>query len=135
MSCKIGDQVVRVGDVKAGKDVSGSYIDTQIIFFCNRDKIVLHCYNTTQLILVNGHGYVGFINLFLKPFFESKIQSNEVECERMNQKFLESLGSKKSKETLLDFMGLRHIFGVKNAILLVKAEMLYRNTRNCLTLP
>ena len=65
---KIDGRVVKIADVKTGKDVSGKHIDTQIVFFSNRDKIVLHCYNTTQLILVNGHGYSDFIQMFLKPF-------------------------------------------------------------------
>ena len=56
-SCIIGENIVKIVDVKTGKDIGGKHIDTQIVFFSNRDKIVLHCYNTTQLILVNGHGH------------------------------------------------------------------------------
>ena len=72
-TCKVNDLTVKIADLKTGKDVGGKHIDTQVIFFLNRDKVVLHCYNTTQLILVNGHGYNKLIEVFLKPYFESKI--------------------------------------------------------------
>ena len=63
-SCTLGDTVVKIIDVKTGKDIGGKHIDTQIVFFANRDKVVLHMYNTTQLILVNGHGYAKLIDVF-----------------------------------------------------------------------
>ena len=53
----------------------GNHIDTQVVFYVNRDKVVLHCYNTTQLILVNGHGYLNLVEALLKPYFEAKIDS------------------------------------------------------------
>ena len=84
-TCRIGDTVVRIADVRTGKDIGGKHIDTQIVFFANRDKVVLHCYNTTQLILVNGHGYAKLIQIFLKPYFESKIQMNIDEVNLFNE--------------------------------------------------
>ena len=55
-SCTIGQTVVRVVSVKTGTEAGGKHIDTQIVFFINREKAAFHFYNTTQLILVNGHG-------------------------------------------------------------------------------
>ena len=55
-SCKVGDYTIRVGGVKAGVDASGNNVDTKIVFFGDRAKIVCHLYHTTQRILVNGHG-------------------------------------------------------------------------------
>ena len=68
-TCRIGDKVVKIIDVKAGKEVTRSHVDTQISFLMNNDKIMLHCYNTTQLILVNGHGYDQLVQVFFKPYF------------------------------------------------------------------
>ena len=48
--CRIGEYVVRVGGTKSGKDSKGWIVDSQIVFFGNRDKIVCHLYNTTQHI-------------------------------------------------------------------------------------
>ena len=104
-TCRIGDTIVRIADVKTGKDIGGKHIDTQIVFFANRDKVVLHCYNTTQLILVNGHGYAKLIEMFLKPYFESKIQMNLNEINVFNENALSSLGSKTVKRSDVKYTG------------------------------
>ena len=80
--------IVRIADVKTGKDAGGKHIDTQIVFFANRDKVMLHCYNTTQRILVNGHGYAKLIQMFLKPYFESKINMNLENIHQFNEDVL-----------------------------------------------
>ena len=104
-TCKIDDRVVRIADVKTGKDVGGKHIDTQIVFFSNRDKVVLHCYNTTQLILVNGHGYADFIKVFLKPFFEAKMKINEKDIVRLNDNVLDNLGYKRVRLSDVKYTG------------------------------
>ena len=43
---------------------------------------------------MNGHGYKKFIDLFLKPFFTSKINECLVDIENYNGKVAESLGPK-----------------------------------------
>ena len=68
-NCKVGDIDVTIASVKTGIETSGKHIDTQVVFFVDREKSVCHFYNTTQLILVNGHGYAKLIEIFLKPFF------------------------------------------------------------------
>ena len=75
-SCKVGETVIRVGGVKAGKDSSGKIVVNQIVFLADRHKIVCHLYNTTQLILVNGNGYQHFFEVCLKPFFQAKIDAS-----------------------------------------------------------
>ena len=91
-SCKIGEYCVKVAGVKAGIDASGNTVDTQIVFYGDREKIVCHMYHTTQLILVNGHGYKKFINIFLKPFFQSKINSCLEQINIYNGEVLIKLG-------------------------------------------
>ena len=78
-TCTVGTLDVKVASVKTGKDIIGKHIDTQIVFYSNRDKIVCHFYNTTQRILVNGHGYMKLVEEFLSPFFESKISTYETD--------------------------------------------------------
>ena len=77
----------------------GKHIDHQIVFFANENKVVCHFYNTTQKILVNGNGYINFVNLFLKPYFESKITLYEKEIEDFNHLVLETLGTNKVKRS------------------------------------
>ena len=83
-TCKISDYIVKVSGVKLGKECNGKHVNTQIVFYANRDKIVCHLYNTTQLILINGNGYQKFVNIFLKPFFESMINESLEAIENMN---------------------------------------------------
>ena len=66
-TCKVGDYTVKVVGVKMGKEINGKHVHTQIVFYADRDKIVCHLYNTTQLILINGLGYRKFIDLFFNP--------------------------------------------------------------------
>ena len=61
-TCKVGEYVIKVGGVKLGKENTGKHVNTKVVFLADRDKIVCHLYNTTQLILVNGHGYKKFIH-------------------------------------------------------------------------
>ena len=98
-SCRINDLIVRIAEVKTGEDIGGKHIDTQIVFLANRDKVVLHCYNTTQFILTNGHGYANLIECFLKPYFEGKIEMNIEEIDMFNENALVKLGPKTTKRS------------------------------------
>ena len=97
--------MIQIADIKTGKDASGKHIDTQIIFYIDRDKVTCHCYNTTQLILVNGHGYRRLIDEFLKPFFESKSALCLDEISEFNEQALVSLGSKTVKRSNVKHAG------------------------------
>ena len=105
MTCKVGQSSVKLASVKTGRDVVGKHVDTQIIFFIDREKAVCHFYNTTQLILVNGHGYMKFVEEFLRPYFESKISMNIKSITTFNEKALEVLGSKKVKRASVRYKG------------------------------
>ena len=84
-TCKIGVSSIRVVSVKTGTDTGGKHIDTQIVFFINREKAVCHFYNTTQLIMVNGHGYMKLVDEFLWPYFESKIAIHLTDINTYNE--------------------------------------------------
>ena len=49
-SCQIGDYNVRVGGVKPGKENTGKHVNTKVVYYADRHKVVCHLYNTTQLI-------------------------------------------------------------------------------------
>ena len=78
--------------MKTGLETGGKHVDTQIVFFINKDKVTCHFYNTTLLILVNGHGYLKLVEEFLQPYFQSKIRMNMEEINLFNEKALETLG-------------------------------------------
>ena len=83
--CRIGSSTVRVASVKTGLETGGKHVDTQIVFFIDRDKVTCHFYNTTLLILVNGHGYLRLVDEFLQPYFQSKIRRNIEEITQFNE--------------------------------------------------
>ena len=101
--CKIGDTVVKIASVDIGKEGGGKHIDTVVVFYADKDKVVCHLYNTTQLILVNGHGYARLIEIFLKPFFESKISFNIPDIDDYNKQVLQTLGSKQVKRSTVKY--------------------------------
>ena len=62
---------VKVNEFRAGKDLNDKHFDTKIVFLVNAQKVTMHCYNSTQNIMVNGSIYVEFIEKFLRPFFKN----------------------------------------------------------------
>ena len=102
-SCKVGLTTVRVASVKYGTETGGKHVDTLIVFYVNRDKVTCHFYNTTQLILVNGHGYQNLIDEFLEPYFKSKIEMNIKEIASYNEQALETLGGKTVKRASVKY--------------------------------
>ena len=104
-TCNVGAMTVKIASVSAGMEAGRKHIDTLVVFYANRDKVVCHFYNTTQLVLVNGHGYENFIEHFLKPFFESKIALNLEEITQYNSMALETLGAKRVKRSSVKYKG------------------------------
>ena len=98
-SCKVGEYTIRIGGISTGTEGNGKQVDNKIVFLADRDKIVCHLYNTTCRILVNGHGYKKFMDLFLIPFFKSKITLNTEETDKYNDLILEKLSTRTVKRS------------------------------------
>ena len=105
-TCRIGSTIIRAASVKTGLDATGKHVDTQIVFFVNREKAVCHFYNTTQLILVNGHGHKKLVEDFLAPYFESKISLNLEEINQYNEQALQTLGGRTVKRGSVKYKGV-----------------------------
>ena len=65
---------IKVEDFLDGIDLEGKHFDTKIVFSVNTKKVVMHCYNSTQNIKVEGSAYLDFIKIFLEPLFLSNIE-------------------------------------------------------------
>ena len=96
-TCRIGSTTIKIASVKTGTDAGGKHVDTQIVFFLNREKAVCHFYNTTQLILVNGHGFLRLVDEFLVPYFQHKIRIKLEDINKLNEEAFNALKSKKVK--------------------------------------
>ena len=67
------DMEISVEEYRDGLDQNNKHFDTKIVFSINRKKVVIHCYNSTQNMKVDGSIYEYFIEKFLVPFFKTKI--------------------------------------------------------------
>ena len=83
--CVVDTVEVTIASVEMGREAGGLHVDTKIVFYANRNEIVCHFYNTTQRILINGHGYNMLVKTFLKPYFEAKINLNNIEIANFNK--------------------------------------------------
>ena len=70
---------VKVNEFRAGKDLNEKHFDTKIVFLVNAQKVTMHCYNSTQNIMVNGSIYVEFIEKFLQPFFQTNVDKKHAQ--------------------------------------------------------
>ena len=66
---------VKVEGIENGLEMNAKHLDTKIVFSVNNKKVVLHCYNSTQNLMVNGKMYVEFIDQYLQPLFVKEIET------------------------------------------------------------
>ena len=91
---KFKDQDIYVTEQKYGKEQGGIVVDVLTKFELNGIKVVTHCYNTKQKILVNGCGYSDFVKKYLEPYFNQSIEENMMHIQNVNKVVTETLGSK-----------------------------------------
>ena len=65
----INEVKVKIVDVDAGTENSMRHVDTKLTLVVNDDRYVLHAYNGTQNLMVQGRNYENFALNYLKPFF------------------------------------------------------------------
>ena len=49
---------IQVREYQDGKDMAGRHIDSKIVLYVNKEKIVVHSYNSTQKVMVSGSNYL-----------------------------------------------------------------------------
>ena len=90
------DIEVKVDEVESGIENSEKIMDTKLIVFANNDRLVLHAYNGTQNLMVQGKNFENFAVKYLKPLFNQKIEANKVHIEKFNSNVQEMLGNNKA---------------------------------------
>ena len=58
----VGKEDVERITIDPRKELSGKHVDTKIEFKVNRDKIVIHIYNSTQKVTIQGRKYKWFVD-------------------------------------------------------------------------
>ena len=85
---------IQVREFEDGKDSNSKHMDTKIVLFVNEEKVVVHCYNSTQNIMVAGGSYLEFIDRFLKPLFVKDIEKIQGEVDEYDKSVIAALGKK-----------------------------------------
>ena len=58
-------KIIKVSEFKEGYEENNKHFDSKIVFLVNGTRIVVHSYNSTQNMKVEGKGYIDFKNDFL----------------------------------------------------------------------
>ena len=94
-SIKINDVEIKNLEVDVGLDKVGQHMDTKMVVIANDDRLVLHAYNGTQNLMVQGRNYEHFALNNLEPFFRKDIETKIDIITSFNDKVKETLGVKK----------------------------------------
>ena len=93
---QIDDSEVHIVEVEAGRESLGQHMDTKLVVMVNGDRLVLHVYNGTQNLMVQGKNYQRFASDCLEPYFRREIGNNIENITNFNTEVKNILGEKKS---------------------------------------
>ena len=85
---------VKVNEFRAGKDLNEKHFVSKIVFLVNSQKVTMHCYNSTQNIMVNGSIYVEFTEKFLQPLFRTNVDKNKAQIKDYDMTVISSLSAR-----------------------------------------
>ena len=116
----VNDLTIKVDEIDAGIDKTDKHMDTKLIITVNTDRIVLHAYNGTQNLMVQGKNYVNFAVSCLEPFFTEKINAKIENVDKFNDGVCKILVIQRSeaKQQVLASVGGRN----RSAITLASVE-------------
>ena len=76
MNIILNNMEIQVYEYQDGKDMTARHIDSKIVLYVNKEKIVIHSYNSTQKVMVSGSKYLEFTEN-LKSLFMRKIENTK----------------------------------------------------------
>ena len=86
---------IKVDEFKTGKELNNKHFDTKIVFAVDGQKVVIHCYNSTQNLKVEGSIYLSFIDRFLYPLLITQVQDVKESIAQYDSKLKETFSTKK----------------------------------------
>ena len=93
----INENEVKIEQSDLGFEDSRKHVDTKLVIIANDCRLVLHAYNTTQKLMIQGKNYEDFALKCLVPFFTKMINDDIEEIKKLNEDVKDALGIKKSK--------------------------------------
>ena len=67
---------IKILEFEAGFENSQKHMDTKLVILVKNSRLVLHTYNSTQKLMVQGQNYEEFALNCLKPFFKEEIEEH-----------------------------------------------------------
>ena len=93
---KVQDLDIQIVEVVPGYDGNNKHMETLIKFCVNGEKISVCCYNSTQRVKIEGHGYLDFMSKFLRPLFVEMLQNiDPTVLEKYNKGVIAALSGKR----------------------------------------
>ena len=86
------DLQIKVDEFRAGHELNNKHFDTKVTFSVNNQKVVMHCYNSTQNLKVDGIAHSYFVKKFLEPLFRIQVDEFKTEIDQYDKNVLSSLG-------------------------------------------
>ena len=83
--------IVEVSGITTGVEQNGKHFDTKMLFLVNKDRIVMHGYNSTSNIKVEGSTYLKFINNYLEPLFLQEVSKHQVQIMECDKAIISSM--------------------------------------------
>ena len=84
---------IKVDEVKGGFEENSRHFDTKVVMFVDGIKVVIHSYNTTQNMKIDGKGYIQLIEKYLEPYFNDNIKRMERHIVESNKNILTDLSN------------------------------------------
>ena len=81
--------IIQVSEFQAGYEENNKHFDSKIVFLTNGNRIVVHSYNSTQNMKVEGKGYLNFIEIFLEPYFRDILSKLTEKIKTYNKKVIQ----------------------------------------------
>ena len=82
---------IKVMEFEDRADNDNKHFDTKVVFQVNGEKAVIHCYNSTQNLKVDGKMFLYFVELYLQPLFMKEIEANKEKIAEYDKAVIVSL--------------------------------------------
>ena len=103
------DLEIEVHEYQDGKENTAKHIDAKIVLYVNKEKIVLHCYNSTQKVMVAGSKSFEFTNKFMEPFFTKEIVKSKEAIAEYDKSVKTSLCNRPKRVTSRSVKSIRSV--------------------------
>ena len=75
---KLNDLDIVVDEADPGIDSSEKHMDTKLVIIVNTDRLVLHAYNSTQNLMVQGKNHENFAVNILNPILNKRYKKQRI---------------------------------------------------------